>query len=287
MNLTRDIIYGHSHATALTFDVLTPTTDANGAAVVFVVSGGWISATGTDVSLAAPLVNRGYTVFAVSHGAQPKYTIPEIVPQISRAVSFIRAHAREYGVDPERIGIMGISSGGHLTLMQATRPLEPDPNAADPVDRVSARVQAAACFFAPTDFLNYGGPGNVQLGTGDLAGLAAAFDFHEFSQGEHKLVRITDEARRIAIARDISPIYHVSDQTPPILIFHGDADKIVPIQQAQTFAKHCEEAGVPATLHVKPGAGHGWPELVTTDLRTIADFFDLHLACPDRTPKVQ
>ena len=95
-------------------------------------------------------MRRGYTVFAVVHGSQPKYTIPEILLDMHRAVRFIRSHAEEYDVDPERIGITGGSAGGHLLLMQATAGDLGNSNAKDPVDRASSRVQAVACFFPPT-----------------------------------------------------------------------------------------------------------------------------------------
>src|SRR5262245_30915472 len=74
-----DVIYGRKHGTALTMDVFTPKKDANGLGVIFVVSGGWFSAhEGIGPGLVKPLLDRGYTVFAVVHGSQPKFTIPEV-----------------------------------------------------------------------------------------------------------------------------------------------------------------------------------------------------------------
>src|SRR5207249_2862882 len=157
----QDVIYGRKHGMALTLDVFTPKANAHGAAVIWVVSGGWVS-THDIVAPVFPfapineLVKRGYTVFAVVHGSQPKYTIPEILQDMHRAVRHIRAHAADFQIDPDRIGITGGSAGGHLSLMQGTAGDQGDPQAKDPVDRVSSRVQAVACFFPPTDFLNYG-----------------------------------------------------------------------------------------------------------------------------------
>jgi len=122
----RDIVYGRSYGAALTFDIFRPE-KPNGAAIIFVVSGGWVSVpemlnTPLMGAFAGPLTARGYTVFAVCHACQPKFQIPEIVGNLNRAVRFIRMHAADYGVDPNRFGITGGSAGGHLSLMQAINP---------------------------------------------------------------------------------------------------------------------------------------------------------------------
>ena len=98
------------------------------------------------------LLKRGYTVFAVVHGSQPRFTIPEIVKDMNRAVRFIRFHAKDYHIDPDRIGITGGSAGGHLSLMQGTAGDTGDKNAKDPVDQTSSRVQAVGCFFPAHGF---------------------------------------------------------------------------------------------------------------------------------------
>ena len=154
-----DVIYGRKFGTALTMDVFTPREDAKGIGVVLVVSGGFFSShESIQPAFIRPLTGRGYTVFAVVHGSQPRYTVPEIVEDMNRAVRFIRHHAKDYGIDPGRIGVSGASAGGHLSLMLGTAGDPGNPEAKDPVDRESSRVQAVACFFPPTDFLNYGRP---------------------------------------------------------------------------------------------------------------------------------
>src|SRR5262249_36396451 len=172
-----DVIYGRKYGTALTLDVFTPKKNANGAAAILVVSGGWSSAHEfpPNSPFAGELLKRGYTVFAVSHSSQPQNTNPQILPDANPPPRFIPHHARDYKIDPGRFGIYGASSGGHLALMQGLAGGAGDPSAKDPVERVSSRVQAVACFFPPTDFLNYGKPGEVALGCGALAGLKAAF----------------------------------------------------------------------------------------------------------------
>jgi acetyl esterase/lipase len=273
-----DIIYRRKYGTALTMDLFRPKQNANGLGVIFVVSGGWYSSH-DQVGLVPRLsflLDRGYTVFAVVHGSQPKFSIPEVVEDMHRAVRFIRSHAADYGVDPDRLGVTGGSAGGHLSLMLGTTGKDGDPKAKDPIDRLSSRVQAVACFFPPTDFLNYGKPGEIALGRGILAGFAGAFDFRELEPKGKSLAPITDEKRILEIGRQISPAYHVTAQSAPTLIIHGDADKLVPIQQAEVIIEKLKGAGVDAKLIVKPGAAHGWGDM-SGDLAQLGDWFDAHL----------
>lgn len=285
-NRTEDVIYGRKYGTALTFDIFRPNGPANGLGIVYAVSGGWYSSHDMNGSIPhmAPLLARGYTVFAVVHGSQPKFAIPEILEDMHRAVRFIRFHARECGIDPDRIGMTGVSARGHLSLMQGAGGADGDPKAKDPVDRVSSRVQAVGCFCPPTDFLNYGKPGEDAIGRGVLTNYAGAFDFRELDPKLRKLVPITDEARIVEIGRRISPVYHVNASSPPTLILHGDADLLVPFQQAQTLVVKMKEAGVDAKLIAKPGAQHGWPDL-SADFALVADWFDVHLKPARSAPR--
>jgi acetyl esterase/lipase len=281
---TADVIYGRKFGMALTMEVFAPRENANGAAVIWVVSGGWFSAheaASADLpfSPVKELIKRGYTVFAVVHGSQPRFTIPDALLDMHRAVRFIRAHASDYKIDPERIGITGGSAGGHLSLMQGTAGDQGDPKANDPINRVSSRVQAVACFFPPTDFLNYGKPGENALGRGILKNFPAPFAFQELDTkrgGAGMFVPITDEEKILEIGRQISPVNHVTADDPPTLIIHGDKDVLVPIQQAELIVAKFKEVGVPVNLIVTKGAGHGWAD-IGKDIPSIADWFDEHL----------
>jgi len=275
-----DVIYGRKDGMALTMDVLAPKKDPNGAAVVWVVSGGFFSShEWINAGFVSEFLDRGYTVFAVVHGSQPRYTIPDAVADLNRSVRYIRSHAKDFKIDPNRIGITGASAGGHLSLMIGTAG---DPGkliAKDAVERTSSRVQAVACFFPPADFLNYGTPGNVALGENLLKGFQAPFQFRELDPKTACYVQITDKKRALEIGRQISPVYHVTKDDPPTLIIHGDADKLVPIQQAELIMAKFKEAGVPAELVVKKGAAHGWLT-IGQDQKTIADWFDKYLKKP-------
>ena len=273
---SEDVIYGRKFGVALTMDVFKPA-EPNGKGLIFVVSGGWFSAhEAISPAMMEPFLKRGYTVFAVVHGSQPKFSIPEILGDMNRAVRYIRHHAKEYGVDPEKLGIMGASAGGHLSLMQGMAGAAGDPNAKDEVERESSRVAAVACFFPPTDFLNYGKEGEISLGRGVLKNFRPPFDFEEVDPETKRFVEITDEEKIQEIGKQISPVTHASADDPPTLIIHGDADELVPIQQAELVLAALEREGVPTKLVTKPGAGHGWAEWLK-DLETLADWFDEHL----------
>jgi acetyl esterase/lipase len=277
-NRKQDVIYARKFGTALTMDVFQPKEKANGIGIVFVVSGGWFS--GHDASGHLPrikfLLDSGYTVFPVVHGSQPKFSIPEILEDMNRAVRFIRFHAKDYGIDPNRIGVTGASAGGHLSLMLGTAGKEGNPNAKDPIDREPSRVQAVAGFFPPTDFLDYGKPGENAIGRGILWNYAGAFDFKDFDPYARRFVPVTDEEKITKIGREISPVNHVSADDPPTLLIHGDKDWLVPIQQSEIMIEKFKQAGVEAKLIVKAGAEHGWADM-GPDLAAIVDWFDVHL----------
>ena len=128
-----DVIYGRKADLALTMDVFTPGKQ-NGAAIVHLANGGWHKAHGEPQNF-AELLKRGYTVFRVVIAGEPKFTILEQAPDVARAVRFIRFHAKDYKIDPDRIGIEGASSGGHMSLLHAMGGDDGNPAAPDPVDR--------------------------------------------------------------------------------------------------------------------------------------------------------
>ena len=263
---TEDVIYGRKVGTALTLDVFTPEKQ-NGCAILFMVSGGFFSShEAINAGSYRPFLDRGYTVFAVVHGSQPKFQIPEIIQDVNRAVRFVRHNATKYGVDPNKFGVTGASAGGHLSLILGTLGGPGSPEAKDPIDRVSSAVQAVACFFPPTDFMNWGQPGDIQVGIGPV-GTQFKPAFGPRSD--------TEEGRKI-LGAEISPINFVTAKMAPTLVIHGDSDKLVPIYQAQIFEKKCAEMKASFKLIVREGKDHGWPGM-EKDLAIFADWFDEHL----------
>lgn len=262
----RDVVYWHKMGVALTMDVFKPA-KPNGIGVAFMVSGGWRSNHDSiNPDYARFFTSRGMTVFEVVHGSQPKFTLPEILQDIHRAIRFIRTNAATWGVDPNRIGIAGGSAGGHLSLMMGAYGCDGPADAKDPVDRASSRVQAVACFYPPTDFLNYGKEGASAM---EIPALKSYW--HVFG-----ITDTTPHEERDKIARSLSPIYGDLAKMPPTLIIHGDADLLVPIQQSQRFMARLEELKIPHELIVRHGKGHGWPEM-GEDIPKLADWFEKYL----------
>jgi acetyl esterase/lipase len=240
--VTPDVVYGHKDGMALTFDVFKPARP-NGAAVLNIVSGGWISRYNPPNALPPDtadiykqLTDRGFTVFAVRHGGSPRYNIPEIVPDVRRAVRFIRMTASRYGINPNRLGVYGMSAGGHLSLMLGTASDAGNPSAPDEVDRVSNRVQAVVAYYPPVDLA----PSANAVATERPSKRFPALNF--------------DEAMVVAV----SPIKHVTPDDPPTLLFHGDADNLVPMVQSDLIHKAFQQAKVATDRIVFAGAGHGF-----------------------------
>jgi len=232
-SVTTDVVYGHKDGLALTFDVHRPA-QPNGAGVISIVSGGWQSSVEMGRLIAQglypPLNDKGFTVFAVRHGSSPRYPMSAIVADTRRAVRFIRQHAREYGVDPDRIGVFGSSAGGQLALLLGTTADSGDPSASDAVLRESSRVAAVVAYFPPTDLSRWGN-------TRAFPATAALTE---------------------ADAAQYSPIRFVSSGAAPSLIVHGDADAVVPMVEGETMYGALTKAGVPASFIRIEGAGHGF-----------------------------
>lgn len=276
-----EIIYGRKDGMALTMLKLSPKQLNNGKAVIELVSGNWVSSyRGIDIRVknASTYIKRGYTVFLVMHGSQPRYTIPEELNDIKRSVRFVRYNAKEYGVDSNRIAITGYSSGGNLSLLAALTEDVKDATSKDPVDQVSARVQAVGVFFPPTDFLNYGANNLNTIRNKQLLasiGVTGAFDFKVLDPATRTYIPVNDSTA-FAIAKQVSPIYAVSSDDPPTLIIHGDADRLVPLQQSKSIIQKLNEAKVVNELVIVSGKGHGWEDMSAERAR-IADWFDRYL----------
>ncbi|MHC4690223.1 MAG: prolyl oligopeptidase family serine peptidase [Planctomycetota bacterium] len=286
----KDVVYGYKDGMGLIMDVFTPSSTApngvklNGAGVIWVISGGMNSdprhVRGEELPVRIRrLLDSGYVVFAVIHGSQPKYTVPEIQHDMPRAVRYIRHHADRFGIDGNRIGVMGFSSGGQLTLHLATSAPGSKTRGRDPVDRESSRVQAAVAYFPGTDMVNFGEKNKTIVehfhSVGEGGG--APFDFKKWDDERRAFIRIEDSEERRAIFVDCSPVSYVSDDDPPTLLFHGDQDELVPIQQSQVFLERMKKAGAECKLVVADGKGHGWGKPLKNELAQLTGFFDKHL----------
>jgi acetyl esterase/lipase len=278
----REIIYGRKDGTALTMLELKPDRKSNGKAIIRVIAGNWLSsyewASSADVLEVSKTLytDRGYTVFEVVVGSQPRYAIPDEINDVKRAVRYIRYNAKQLGIDPNHIGIEGSSAGGNLSLAVATADDKIDTASKDPVDHVSSRVQAVAVLYPPTDFLNWGGTGNNVIGAKNLQlqfHVYGAFDFRKFTDSTTTYDFVSENAARDKIGKEISPIYSVSSDDPPVFIIHGDADPTVPLQQSESIIAKFREAGVPNNFIIKKGGKHKFDDMMP-EVKQFADWFD-------------
>ena len=261
VKISPDVVYGHKYGLALTFDVFTPEENANGAGVLFMVSGGWYSRWSPAERMAnvfKPLTDKGFTVFAVRHGSSPKFSIPEAVEDVRRSVRYIRMNAETFQIDSERLGVYGASAGGHLSLMLGTASDNGNPKAKDPVLRVSDRVQAVVAWVAPTD---------LQIMVWDAPDHLPAYD--RFPALELDLKK----------AKKFSPLVHVTPDDAPTLLVVGDKDTLVPMEHSENIYAAFQKVKVSSELIVIEGAGHGFGgEYRERALKELAAWFEKHLA---------
>jgi acetyl esterase/lipase len=256
-----DVVYGHKDGMALTFDVIEPEA-ANGAGVLFIQSGGWYSGWTEPKNLvpaAQPLLDKGLTVFIVRHGSAPKYTVPEAAADVQRCVRYLHLHAKEWNVDPQRLGAFGGSAGGHLTLMLATTGDDGDPAAKDEVLQQSSRIAAAVALYPPTDLRRWTTepPEEIAKHAGLKPPLTFAADLED----------------------DVSPLLHVTKETPPTLLIHGDKDTLVPIVHSQNMINALHDAKIDSKLLTIEGAGHGFNgEQNKVVVPAMVDWFVDHLS---------
>src|SRR5262245_48958443 len=277
-----DVIYGHRAGLALPMELITPTRP-NGLGIVWVVSSGGQSSReqtlepGFDRRISAFLAH-GCTIFAVIHGSAPAFNVRDAIDDIGRAVRFVRYSAVGFGIDPDRLGIAGSSSGGSIALTTAMRPRDGDPASQDPVDRMSSRVQAAGSFFAPTDFLNFGGDRVTIFDLFRQRGVVdPSFQFFDEDQKTGARTPIADQQKLMRILSEVSPVSHVTSDDPPTILIHGTADQAVPVQQSQRLADQLSTAHVEVRLILREGMRHAWPGW-ERDAEAIAQWFDSHLA---------
>ncbi len=235
--IVQDVIYREADGVELTLDLYYPQTgSAPYPVVIYVHGGGWTSGNkrgGAGMLDVPTLLDHGYLVAAIDYRLAPAYKFPAQFEDVSCAVRYLRTHADEIGLDPDRIGAYGGSAGGHLVALLGTA--DEDAFRGDCPWEVSARVQAVVDMFGPADFSLF-----EFLGSEKAEGVFGASD-------------ATDP-----VFAEASPVAWVSTDDSPFLILHGDRDPVVPLEQSQSLYDHLKAASVPVELVVVKNAGHGF-----------------------------
>jgi acetyl esterase/lipase len=270
-----NVVYGEVDGVGLVMDVFTPTGKSNGLGIVDVISGAWHSDRGKirDHDRAQTfyiLCGRGYTVFAIRPGSISKFSAFEMLANLNTGIRWVKDHAQSYKIDPDRLGLMGASAGGHLACLAAVsgKAARAEADGKDPA--AGTDVKAVAVFFPATDFLNFDGKAVDVRATGRTGERIRQLVFPA-GLGD------ASDAEIDARLKEISPARLVTPQCPPFLLIHGDADPVVPLQQSELMIAALKQAGVPAELIVKQGGGHPWLTIYE-EVQKIADWFDMQLA---------
>jgi len=236
VGVERDVIYGHVDGMATVYDVTIPA-NGNGAGVIFVISGGFLSTLQQQAFIAPvaePLSEAGFTVFHLRHPSTPRYLAPEIYDAIRPGVTHILEHAADYGVDPSRVGTLGLSTGGTLALLLA---MDVRPEASS---ERGERPAAVVAYMPVVDLRTE--VGNVRA--------TPSLDFAP------------------ELAPSLSPVDFVTSDDPPVLLIHGDHDDVVQLDQNSVRLRGLlSEVGIPNDLVIVDG-GH---ELFTGEAKSAAD----------------
>lgn len=248
MDLKMDIIYPQE-----TFEGIMP-------CIVWICGGAWIQ---MDRHAHLPnfieLARSGYVVVSVDYRDSNYITFPGQLEDIKSAIRYLRAHADRYKIDPDRIGIMGESAGGHLAGMAAVTGDRKEFDKGAYLE-YSSEVQAACPWYMPSDFTKFpkrpGSPGLLP---------------------ESRLLGV-DIAQNPEAANVGNPLLYISENTPPIMLIHGLEDQVVPFNQSEIFYEELIRHGKNAELVAINGANHADQQFFQKEvLEIIQRFFDEHL----------
>ena len=274
--IERDIIYAVEGGRELPLDLYIPEKEmAKGKALPVVLwfhGGGWKGGSRGNGGISRGLVDHGYIVATIEYRLSGEALWPAQAQDSKSAVRWVRANAEKYGFDPDNIGVMGRSAGGHLVAFLGTtsdiEDFDTESNAG-----YSSKVQAVADLWGPTDILQM--DDHRLPGGRDMAASP--------SSAPSRLVggAIIEEPYR-SLAVTVNPIAYIKKEQdlPPFLIVHGDKDLSVPVHQSKILHAALLEAGGESTLHIEKGAGHGLRggEMDSDELCNFAaEFFDKHL----------
>ncbi|WP_231616132.1 alpha/beta hydrolase [Novipirellula artificiosorum] len=240
-----------------------PEQSKNPPLVVFIHGGGWNKNSYRDCKITW-LTEHGFAVASVGYRLSQKAIFPAQIHDVKGAVRWLRAHAKDYGYDATRIGVVGTSAGGHLaSLLGVSGGMEALEGDTGGNPDQSSRVHAVVDFYGPTDFIlrSKNQPKKTEQEGGGV--------FHLLGG---KASEKTD------LARLASPVFHVSKDDPPLLALHGDKDTTVYLDQSERIVEEYGKAGLEATLITLPGAGHGrGPFFEGKNREKVVEFLNRHL----------
>ena len=263
LKVERDVIYARTDTGDLTLDIYTQKhrSEEKIPVLVYVFGGGWFSGNKHQIQrLGGHLLTRyGYAVIATTYRHSDSAKFPAQIHDLKATIRWIRSQAIDYHFDADSIGVWGPSAGGHLAALLATTngnpELEGDIGGSE-LSHYSSDVQAVV----------------------DLFGVANLVKRTKSRDWMTERLLGGPQSERTDLARLASPHFHASSSSAPILIFHGDEDELVPVEQSIHFHRHLQEVGANSTLKIIEGGAHGGEAFNTPAIRNmIIEFFDAHL----------
>ncbi|MHC1785154.1 MAG: alpha/beta hydrolase fold domain-containing protein [Anaerolineaceae bacterium] len=235
----KDITYCTMDGVELKMDVYYPrTADNSWPLVIYIHGGGWVKGDkelGAGAVEIAQLKKAGFLVASINYRLAPEFQFPAQIQDVKCAVRHFRAHASEYNLNPEKIGVWGGSAGGHLVSLLGTSDESAGWEVGEYLDQ-SSRVQAVVDMFGPAD---------LYLAFESEPGFLCREVFGATSNSDPVLAQA-------------SPVTYVSPDDPPFLILHGDQDNLVPVEHSEVLYEKLQAAGVPSELVIVKNAGHGF-----------------------------
>lgn len=240
-------------------DLYLPANPAGPTPVVIWTSGSaWLADTGKSRAevFAAELLTHGFAVAGVSIRSSSQVRFPGQLHDIKAAIRWLRSNAAQHNLDPNRIAIMGDSSGGWTTAMAALTGDVPELEGTVGVTGVSSAVQAAVAFYPPTDFLAMDRWAVRPCTPNAPPGPGAAFCHDAETSPESRLIGCAIQScpDKVQLA---NPARYVSAADPPLMILHGQSDPLVPHNQGQLLYQALNKACRDAVFISLPPAGHG------------------------------
>jgi acetyl esterase/lipase len=235
----RDVTYCTMGNVPLKMDLYYPgTADGPWPAVIYVHGGSWVKGSksgGTGMGDQPALTAAGFLFVSIDYRLAPEHMFPAMIQDVKCAVRYLRAHAAQYNLDPERIGALGESAGGHLVSLLGLSDPSAGWDVGEYIDQ-SSRVQAVVDYFGPADLT-------------DLT-----YDTLQADNGAEETFGATEHGDPLLAAA--SPVTYATPDDPPFLIVQGEKDTVVPAGQSQILYERLKAIGIPVTLVMVKNAGH-------------------------------
>jgi len=242
-------------------DLYIPESDGSMPCLVWIHGGAW--RVGSKDGLPKEidiLLDHGYIVASIGYRLSSEAIFPAQIFDCKAAIRFLKTNAIDYGIDPEKIAVAGSSAGGHLVSLLGTSAGIPSlEDKRMGCGKVSSRVHAVVDYFGPTDFMIM----DV------LPGICEDPMVHLAPNSPESLLLGCDIRQCPDKVRWANPITYITEEDPPFLILHGTHDCTVTPESSVSLEKALKEKGVPVSLHLLPGAGHGGPQFITPDTKLL------------------